>query len=229
MTDTNGLHVWRAKARVGTRLLYDNISFDVDPGEILSIVGYSGWGKSTLLRFIAGVLDPSVVADGEIHLAGRRIDMLRPESRAVGIVFQSAALFPHMTVSENLLFSLRGMSDRKDRLKSALSEIGLENVSDAYPATLSGGEQARVALMRALLAQPRALLLDEPFSSLDASLRGEVRRLTFDLVRSRAIPTLLVTHDTEDANSAAGRVIHLASGGDHSVVDDFGTISGLAP
>jgi putative thiamine transport system ATP-binding protein len=138
---------------------------------------------------------------------------LPPEARRVGILFQDDLLFPHLSVAGNLAFALpasvRPMAQRRARIEQALADAGLAGFGDRDPATLSGGQRARVALLRTLLAQPRALLLDEPFSKLDAQLRDEVRRFVFEHARDSALPTVLVTHDEADAVAAGGAVIRL--------------------
>lgn len=180
--------------------LLRNLDLQVAPGVIHTVMGASGSGKSSLLAAICGTLPPGLHFDGEVTLSGRRIDTLPTERRRVGILFQDALLFAHMTVAENLLFAVPpGPSQaRKARVAEGLDDLELGAFSDADPATLSGGQRARVALMRALLADPLALLLDEPFSGLDSALRARVRQFVFDLVRKRQIPALMVTHDDAD-------------------------------
>ncbi|MEX5729724.1 putative thiamine transport system ATP-binding protein [Rhodovulum iodosum] len=185
----------------------------VAPGEVLSVMGPSGSGKSTLLAAIIGTLAPAFRVRGHIRLDGREIGALPPEARRVGILFQEELLFPHLSVAGNLGFglppSVRGRAERAARIEAALDEIGLAGFGPRDPDTLSGGQKARVALMRMLLAEPRALLLDEPFSRLDAGRRDQMRRLVFARAAARGLPVLLVTHDREDAAAAGGRVIEL--------------------
>ncbi len=184
----------------------------VAPGEVLTVMGPSGSGKSTLLSAIIGTLAPGFTLSGKITLDGTEITLLPPERRRVGILFQDELLFPHLSVGGNLGFGLpprlRGKA-RRARIDAALRDIGLEGFASRDPATLSGGQKARVALMRMLLAEPRALLLDEPFSRLDAARRGQIRALVFERARAQGLPVLLVTHDPEDAEAAGGRVITL--------------------
>lgn len=184
----------------------------VAPGEVLTVMGPSGSGKSTLLSAIIGTLAPGFTLSGQITLDGTEITLLPPERRRVGILFQDELLFPHLSVGGNLGFGLpprlRGKA-RRARIDAALRDIGLEDFASRDPATLSGGQKARVALMRMLLAEPRALLLDEPFSRLDAARRGQIRALVFERARAQGLPVLLVTHDPEDAEAAGGRVITL--------------------
>ncbi len=184
----------------------------VPPGEVLTVMGPSGIGKSTLLSMVIGTLPRAFKATGRVLLDGRDITNLRPEARHVGILFQDDLLFPHLCVGDNLAFGLApGVKDRRARIEAALQEIGLEGFAARDPATLSGGQKARVALMRMLLSEPCALLLDEPFSRLDTERRGQVRRLVFDVAKRRGLPVLMVTHDAEDAKAAQGRVIQLGA------------------
>ncbi len=177
----------------------------VAPGEVLTLMGPSGCGKSSLLAALAGVLPPGgpIRLTGDILLGARRLTPLPPQERGVGILFQDDLLFAHLTVADNLMFGmpahLKGMAARQARAREALAEVGLEAQADKLPGALSGGQKARVSLLRALLAEPRALLLDEPFSRLDKPLRAAFRTLVFERLRTQAIPALLVTHDEEDA------------------------------
>jgi len=196
--------------RGGQRLV--ELDAHIAPGEVLTLMGPSGIGKSTVLAAVIGTLDPAFRLMGGIRLDGRDIIPLPPEARHIGILFQDELLFPHLSVDGNLGFGLAPGGtgrERRARIEAALAEIGLAGYGARDPATLSGGERARVALMRMLLSEPRALLLDEPFSRLDAGLRGQIRRLVFDQARARGLPVLLVTHDAEDARAAGGRVVVL--------------------
>lgn len=186
------------------------LSCAVAPGEILSVLGPSGSGKSSLLAAIAGSLAPEFRLSGRIALDGAALNGLPPHRRRVGLLFQDPLLFPHLSVGENLAFGLaRRHKDRRARAEAALAEIGLEGFFSRDPATLSGGQAARVALQRALLSEPAALLLDEPFSKLDAGLRASSRQRSFETIRARRIPALIVTHDAEDAAAAGGRTLIL--------------------
>jgi putative thiamine transport system ATP-binding protein len=185
----------------------------IGPGEALSVMGRSGVGKSTLLAFIAGFLDRDFSARGRVILNGRDVTALPPERRGIGMLFQDALLLPHLSVAGNLRIGLhpavRGRSARRRAAAEALAEAGLAGLGERDPATLSGGEAARVALMRTLLSQPEALLLDEPFSRLDTALRGQVRAFVFAEARKYGLPVLLVTHDLADAEAAGGRIVSL--------------------
>lgn len=202
------------------RTLLRGLRFEVPPGTVLTLMGPSGCGKSSVLAAIAGTLDSGAEdaeplrLDGSIRLNGVDLSLVPTARRGVGLLFQDALLFPHLTVAENLLFAVPpgARASRRARVQQALQDAGLAGFGDRDPATLSGGQQARVALMRALLAQPRALLLDEPFSRLDTALRSHFRAFVFDHIRARGIPAVLVTHDRADAADPA-RVLELAGGG----------------
>jgi len=173
-------------------------------------MGPSGSGKSSLLAFLCGTLDPAFRSQGRVRLDGEDILALPPERRRLGILFQDDLLFPHLSVAGNLAFGLPQALDRqtrRDRVVAALDEAGLAGFEARDPATLSGGQRARVALLRMLLSEPRALLLDEPFGRLDAGLRDRFRRLVFERARARMLPVLLVTHDREDAEAASGIIV----------------------
>lgn len=182
------------------RPLLGPLSLHVPPGTVHTLMGPSGSGKSSLLAAVCGTLDPALQLQGRVRLDGIAIDEQPTEARRVGLLFQDDLLFAHMTVRENLLFAVPPgpRAGREATVGRALADLELPDLGDADPATLSGGQRARVALMRALLAQPRALLLDEPFSRLDSALRERMRRYVFDTIRQRGIPALLVTHDAAD-------------------------------
>jgi len=209
------LSLWAAQ-----KPLLHRFSLQVAPGEVLTLMGQSGSGKSTLLGWMVGDVPAAVRAQGELWLGGRRIDTLPTEQRRVGILFQDDVLFAHLSVGQNLAFALPasvgGKAQRRARVEDALASVGLGGFHDRDPATLSGGQRARASLMRALLAEPLALLLDEPFARLDMALRVPFRELVFRHVAERGIPTLLVTHDPADVPEAMqahgpvrGRVQHL--------------------
>ena len=213
MTAT-GLSLEGVFIRLGDRALIPPLTCSVAPGEVTTVMGPSGCGKSSLLAYICGTLDPAFTAGGRVRLGDAEIADLPSERRRIGILFQDDLLFPHMTVAENLAFGLpatvRGQRERRARIDAALLEVGLAGFSDRNPSTLSGGQRARVALLRTLLSQPQALLLDEPFGRLDLRLRARFRRTVLDHARDRRLPTLLVTHDPEDAAAAGGPVIEIA-------------------
>ncbi|NKC33429.1 ATP-binding cassette domain-containing protein [Falsiroseomonas selenitidurans] len=200
---------------LGDRPLLALPALAVAPGEVVTVMGPSGAGKSTLLAFLSGTLDAAFRARGRVWLAGEDVTNLPPHRRRIGLLFQDDLLFPHLSVAENLAFGLapglRGAA-RRARVAQALAEAELAGFGPRDPATLSGGQRARVALLRTLLAAPRALLLDEPFSKLDVALRGRVRDFTFAAARREGLPCLLVTHDPADAEAAGGRVLELGRG-----------------
>jgi iron(III) transport system ATP-binding protein len=190
-------------------------SFSLNEGEIGCLLGPSGCGKTTLLRSIAGF---ESVADGSISLHGKRISTANytqvPEERAVGMVFQDFALFPHLNVVKNVGFGLGHLtsSEKDNRISEMLSLVDLENVSKRFPHELSGGQQQRVALARALAPSPQILLLDEPFSNLDAELRTQLAAEVRTLLKQNKVTTLLVTHDQDEAFAMADKIALLNSG-----------------
>lgn len=199
--------------RLGGRVLLAVPRLVVPPGSVATVMGPSGSGKSTLLAFVSGALDPAFAARGRVLLDGVEVGGLPAHRRRIGILFQDDLLFPHLSVAENLAFGLspqvRGRALRRARVEAALEEAELAGFADRDPATLSGGQRARAALMRTLLAEPRALLLDEPFGKLDAALRERIRRFVFERAARLALPVLMVTHDEADAASAGGEVLRL--------------------
>ena len=189
-----------------------SVSLTAAPGEITTLMGPSGSGKSSILAAITGTLPDCLSATGDVLLGTQNLAALPAWKRRIGILFQDDLLFPHLSVGGNLALGLAPggtRAERRGRIERALYEVGLVGFAARDPATLSGGQKARVALMRVLLSMPRALLLDEPFGSLDAELRSQIRTLVFDHARTRGLPTLLVTHDPQDAEAANGQVIRL--------------------
>lgn len=190
-----------------------DIDLEIGMGELMAVIGPSGSGKSTLLKLLAGFLTPD---KGRILIDGEDVTHLPPHRRSLGVVFQSYALFPHMTAWQNVAYPLkvRGVAkdERRQRALAALERVGLGGFAERAPATLSGGQQQRVALARALVFEPRALLLDEPLSALDAALRGEMRDEIVRVQKDAGITTLHVTHDQEEALSMAQRVAVMHSG-----------------
>jgi putative thiamine transport system ATP-binding protein len=186
-------------------LLFSLPALQVAPGEVLTLMGPSGCGKSSLLAALAGVLPASgpIRLEGEVTLGARRLTQLPPQARRIGMLFQDDLLFDHLTVAENLMFgmpaSLKGHKARQEKAVATLAQVDLTNQADKLPGALSGGQKARVSLLRALLAEPEALLLDEPFSRLDKPLRAAFRELVFAQIKALAIPAILVTHDEDDA------------------------------
>lgn len=207
----SGLHLKNIKIkRDGEELL--SINATIAPGEVLTLMGPSGSGKSTLINAISGFLPKVFTCAGDITLDGINITMLPPEKRKVGVLFQDPLLFPHFSVNQNLMYALPpggSARERQNRVAELLEAVNLGDCGPRDPATLSGGQQARVALVRVIASEPHALLLDEPFSKLDAQLRDSVRQLVFAEVRERHLPALLVTHDAADAKAANGSMIAL--------------------
>jgi len=190
-----------------------SINETVDGGEVLTIMGPSGSGKSTFLNWLVGMLPESFEASGELHLNAQNISNVASHLRHIGLLYQDPLLFPHLSVEGNIAFAMP-KGDKKERrqtITEALKQVGLEGMGQRSPNSLSGGQQARVALLRVLLSQPKAILLDEPFSKLDSQLRQEIRELVFEQIKLYNIPAIMVTHDESDAIAAKGKVITLAS------------------
>jgi putative thiamine transport system ATP-binding protein len=196
------------------RELIRHLTIDVAAGQVATVMGASGSGKSSLLAWIGGFLQAPFVATGEVSIGAYRLNDEPPHARRAGILFQDDLLFPHLSVAGNLLFgvpaSVRTRVARRHAVDEALAEAGLAGFGERDPATLSGGQRARVAVLRTLLSQPQLLLLDEPFGKLDAALREDFRRFVFEHARRLRLPTLLVTHDAADAEAAGGPVVVLA-------------------
>ena len=192
--------------------LFSKLNLEVKAGQVTTVMGPSGCGKSSLLAYLCGALPSVFQTSGKIILYDRTLDNLPSHERKLGILFQDDLLFPHLSVGENLAFSLPAKirhQERRDQIEQALEEIELSGMYERDPASLSGGQRARVALMRTLLAQPEALLLDEPFSKLDQELRGRFRKQVFAYAVKNQLPTLLVTHDPADAKAAGGDILSL--------------------
>lgn len=195
-----------------SRSLIREINFTAFPGEVLTLMGASGSGKSTFLSWMIGALSAEFSVKGELWLNQQRRDTLPTERRKIGILFQDPLLFAHLNVGQNLAMALpaaiKGRELRQHCVEEALANAQLAGFSRRDPATLSGGERARISVLRALLAKPEALLLDEPFSRLDQTLREQFRQFVWQQVEQLAIPVVLVTHDRQDI-PAGGRIIIL--------------------
>ena len=191
----------------------DDLSLAVEKGEFVSLLGPSGCGKTTTLQMIAGFHQPTA---GAITLEGRNLVAVAPAQRGLGIVFQSYALFPHMTAAENVAFGLEmqgvARAEREERVRQMLALVGLAAFADRYPRRMSGGQQQRVALARALVIRPRILLLDEPLSNLDAKLREEMQIELRQIQRTLGTTTLLVTHDQSEAMALSDRIVVMNQG-----------------
>ena len=217
MTDRPALTATGLVRRYGRNAGVHGVDLTLVPGQVTALLGPSGSGKSTLLRLIAGLESPEA---GEIRLGDTMLSRpghaVAPEHRGIGLMFQEHALFPHRTVLGNVTFGLKHLprAEARDRAMTLLQSLRLEDRAKAWPATLSGGEQQRVALARALAREPALLLMDAPFSGLDASLRAEVRDALTPALRAAGAAVLIVTHDAEDALAMA----------DHLVLLDQGTV-----
>ncbi|CAM8677127.1 MULTISPECIES: ABC transporter ATP-binding protein [Leclercia] len=201
----------------GANTVLNQIDLHIEPGSVVALLGPSGCGKSTLLRLLAGLTQP---AQGEIHFGDRLVAKsgwaLSPEARDIGMVFQDYALWPHMTVAQNVMFPLKmrhvPRQERESRVAQALDRVGLSAFADRKPAGLSGGQQQRVALARAIVAEPRVLLFDEPLSNLDSELRGTLCHEMASLLRQLGTTAVYVTHDRREAEILADRIVHLSAG-----------------
>ena len=199
--------------RFGSQTALDGLNLSIEKGELICLLGPSGCGKTTTIRLIAGFLEPS---RGSVWIGGRDVTPLPPERRNIGMVFQSYALFPHLNVFENVAFGLKAAKvphpQIESRVQRALELVNLPNHERRPVFELSGGEQQRVAIARAVVIEPQILLLDEPLSNLDASLRERTRRQLRELITSLGITTLFVTHDQEEAFALSDRIVLLSRG-----------------
>jgi len=218
------LIISQLEKRYGSQTVVDRISFELSSGSFLSLVGPSGCGKTTILRMIAGLID---VDGGKIQIGERDVTRLPPDQRNLGLVFQSYALFPHMTVFENVAFGLRrrkvSNADVSKRVTAALDLVRLGHLANRKPKQMSGGQQQRIALARALVIEPSLLLLDEPLSNLDALLRGEMCFEIKRLQQQFGITTVFVTHDQTEALAMADHVALLNRG----KIEQWGTPENL--
>lgn len=205
--------------KIKNKVLFKNFNLSIKRGNFCTLMGPSGSGKSTLLSFILGSLTPSeFIFSGEIWLDNVLLNPQPIEKRGIGIMFQDPCLFPHLNVAENLAFGIRkydhsgkriSNQEKKKIISKTLAQAHLKGMENHNPETLSGGEKTRVGLLRTLLSEPQALLLDEPFSKLDMELRNKFRKWVFTLLREKSIPVLLVTHDPEDIPTECEQVINL--------------------
>ena len=203
--------------RKGELLL--SLDEQITGGEILTIMGPSGSGKSSLLNWLTGTLSSSFTATGEVWLNNENVSHLPTHLRHIGVLYQDALLFSHLSVAGNIAFAMPqdnknsaeklNKKQRREKIEQALEQVGLAGMENRHPDNLSGGQQARVALLRTLLSAPKAILLDEPFSKLDTQLRVDTRQLVFEQIRTHKLPAIMVTHDYSDAEAANGKVIHL--------------------
>ena len=194
-------------------LVLDHLSLEISQNEIIALLGESGSGKTTLLRLIAGLETPTA---GEIFISGQKVassqTFISPEKRKVGLVFQDYALFPHMSVSDNIKYGIAKSADKEKITQEVLALVNLTEFGHRYPHELSGGQQQRIALARALATKPDVLLLDEPFSNLDEGLKNQVRNDLKKIIRKAGITAIFVTHDTRDAMAIADKIALLQEG-----------------
>lgn len=193
----------------------DNFNLDIKQGEIISILGESGSGKSTILRLISGLENPcsgTIIINNKVMSDDKTF--ILPEKRGIGMVFQDYALFPHMTVAENVQFGLRNMSrrEKKERVREVLELVNMTKFKKRYPHELSGGQQQRIALARTLAPKPNLLLMDEPFSNLDADLQIKIRNELKEIIKKTGVTLIFVTHDREDSRAIADRIITMRNG-----------------
>ncbi|MEX0995656.1 MAG: ABC transporter ATP-binding protein [Flavobacteriaceae bacterium] len=197
----------------GKSFALKDVSFQLNEGDVYAIVGESGSGKTTLIRLIAGLESPDT---GTIEINDKLVSSIKknvaPEKRNIGFVFQQYALFPHLKLEENILYGISKLKNKKQRAQEVLDFVGLSEMKDRYPHQLSGGQQQRVALARALAPNPSLLILDEPFSNLDAMLRAQLRNEVFDIVKKAGVTAIFVTHDTQDALAVADEILILQNG-----------------
>ena len=208
-TYRSALMIENAALGFGDKLLFKPLSLTIAAGEVALLMAPSGAGKSTLLSWICGMPDPQLKAEGSIVLNGKTLNHLPPETRRIGIMFQDPLMFPHLTVAGNLAFGMKPSHDRKERIDHELERIGLAGMGDRDPLTLSGGQKARLALMRCLMAEPDALLLDEPFSGLDDDTRAMFSALVHQEISSRNLPVLMVSHDPRDRDQSGVAPVYL--------------------
>ncbi len=213
MSDANYLSLQKVSLAYGNSIAVKDLDLDIRKGELLALLGPSGCGKTTTMRAIAGLMP---VAGGRIDLDGTDITRVATNKRAVGLVFQSYALFPHLTVYENVAFGLKlkGMNGKAldDKVASGLKSVGLSNFASRKPAELSGGQQQRVALARSMVMEPKVLLLDEPLSNLDARLRLEMRTELQRVQKETGVTMIFVTHDQIEALALADRIVVMKGG-----------------
>jgi iron(III) transport system ATP-binding protein len=211
-----GLHVIGVTHFYGEHRVLDNASLMIPAGELVCLLGPSGSGKTTLMRLAAGlerlqdgkiIIDDEVVGDKDIHIP--------PEHRGIGFMFQDYALFPHLSIIDNVTFGLSGIGKKKKRNRGMeiLDQVGMMKHTSKYPHMLSGGQQQRIALARALAPEPKLLLLDEPFSGLDTNMRGTIREETLSILKASGVATVMVTHDPEEAMFMADRIKILGNNG----------------
>ena len=194
------------------KIFIKDLNLKIKNGEILCVFGASGVGKSSLINIIAGVYENELLFEGDIILNGKKLNQVPTEKRKIGLLLQDGTLFPHLTVEQNILFGMNKKLSYKEKsllIAKNLKKSDMASFEDRYPHTLSGGQKARVACLRAILSEPEALLLDEPFSSLDPDQRNSFREFVVNNVRNNKIPCLLVTHDKNDKMVSDNKPLNL--------------------
>ena len=215
VTLANVLTIQKLSKKFGERFAVNQASWSAQSGQIICLLGHSGCGKTTMLRLIAGLETPT---EGSIQLERKVLwdpyQQVQAEERNIGFVFQDYALFPHLSVLENVMFGLKKIPkhERQSIAENALKHVSMSHHIHSYPHTLSGGEQQRVALARALAPKPHVLLMDEPFSNLDHRLRDQIRQSTIDILKQTSTTTIIVTHDPEEALQIADQIILMHQG-----------------
>ncbi|MDH1375534.1 ABC transporter ATP-binding protein [Acinetobacter junii] len=215
VTLANVLTIQKLSKKFGERFAVNQASWSAQSGQIICLLGHSGCGKTTMLRLIAGLETPT---EGSIQLERKvlwdQYQQVQAEERNIGFVFQDYALFPHLSVLENVMFGLKKIPkhERQSIAENALKHVSMSHHIHSYPHTLSGGEQQRVALARALAPKPHVLLMDEPFSNLDHRLRDQIRQSTIDILKQTSTTTIIVTHDPEEALQIADQIILMHQG-----------------
>ncbi len=185
-------------------IVFNNLNFSLNKGEIISIIGSSGSGKTTLLKCISGLCD---IDTGEIKIDSKKIQNLEPNKRNIGYVFQESPLFPHLNVMDNILFNMKVFDNKK--LDFLLEKIQIKQLKNKYPYEISGGENQRVAVARSLIRNPSLLLLDEPFNNLDNKIKNETKELVFDIIKKTNTTTIIVNHDTQESLEISDKIMVL--------------------
>ncbi len=194
------------------KIFIKDLNLKIKNGEILCVFGVSGIGKSSLINIIAGVYEDDLLFEGDVILNGKKLNQVPTEKRKIGLLLQDGTLFPHLTVEQNILFGMNKKLTYKEKsllIARNLKKSNMSGFEDRYPHTLSGGQKARVACLRAILSEPEALLLDEPFSSLDPDQRNSFREFVVNNVKNNKIPCLLVTHDENDKMVSDNEALNL--------------------
>ena len=188
-----------------------SVDEEVLPGQFLTVMGRSGSGQSTLLNRIVGQLPNHFNATGALLLNGKPLNDVATERRQIGLMYQDALLFPHMTVAQNIAFGMKQRKNTEHIIQDYLRRVDLEGMAERMPNSLSGGQQSRVSLLRLIASEPKAILLDEPFSNLDEDVKMTTRQFVLEQLKETSVPVVMVTHDKADASSVTGKLISLSS------------------